>query len=83
MSRLSEGSGKPLETLIQTITGGSASGLDVLRRLLVEETQGYITARDDRSYPGTLAQAVKAELVCDLSSVHGVLQYELVSGCRN
>lgn len=30
VARLSEGVGEPLETLVETITGGSASGLDVL-----------------------------------------------------
>lgn len=43
--------GEPLETLVETVTGGSTGGLDV---------------------PLTLAEGVKAELVGDVRSVHGV-----------
>jgi hypothetical protein len=28
---------------------------------------------DKLAYPGTLSQAVEAELVCDLGGVHGIL----------
>lgn len=57
VTRLSEGVGEPLETLVETISRGSAGGLDV---------------------PGALSQAVEAELVCDLGSVHGIGKILLV-----
>jgi hypothetical protein len=57
VSGLAEGVAQPLETLVETVSGGSASRLDV---------------------PGTLSEAVKTELVGDLSGVHGVGQILLV-----
>jgi len=53
MTGLSEGAREPLQTLVETISRSSTSGLDV---------------------PGTLSQAVETQLVCNLSSVHGVWQ---------
>lgn len=29
---------------------------------------------EEKTYPGALSQAVKTELVCDLGSVHGILE---------
>lgn len=49
VTRLAEGAGKPLKTLVQTVTGGSASGLDVLREPLVVLLSSLGASRRARS----------------------------------
>jgi len=86
VTRLAEGRGKPFKTLVQTVTRRSASRLDVLRLYVSHHwgkpgaVQGVVRGKrkfkrgQKVTYPGTLSQAVKAKLVCDLGSVHGVLK---------
>lgn len=74
---------QPVETLEQTITGGSASGLDVLRekKVLGHKGMHHCETGRLRTYPGALPQAGKAELIRDLGSVHGILKDALLAHC--
>lgn len=69
VASLAQGVAQPLETLVKTVTGGSASRLDVL--------DGVLAGREKHSprmtYPGTLSEAVETKLVGDFRSVHCVL----------
>jgi len=70
VTSLAERACKPFQTLVETISRGGASGLNVL--VLVRTYTAEILS-SWRIYPGTLSQAVKAELVCNLGGVHGIL----------
>ena len=70
MTSLSERACKPLQTFIKTISGGSTGGLDVLD---VGSEVLLASSGIKKAYPGTLSQAVKAQLICDLCSIHGIL----------
>ena len=73
VASLSESSGKPLKTLVQTVTRGGAGRLDVLFIAVSTDHRDNRT-RCGMTYPGTLSQAVEPELVGDLGSIHGVLR---------
>ena len=68
---LTESVGEPLETLVQTISGGGARGLDVLQRRLAGPRP--VSNRGMGAYPGALPEAVETKLIGDLGGVHGVL----------
>jgi hypothetical protein len=70
---LAESGGEPFETLVETITRGSASGLDVLLNMELVMPETMEQGAEGRAYPGTLSQAVEAKLVGNLGGVHGVL----------
>lgn len=61
---------EPLETLVKSITGGSASRLDVLIALLVSYANGWCL---NPTYPCALSQAVQTKLIGNLGGVHCVL----------
>lgn len=73
VARLAERVAQPLKTLVKTVTGSSAGGLDVLCVRSVIACSGRMLFVCGGAYPGALPQAVEAELVGDLSGVHGVL----------
>lgn len=71
VASLAEGVAQPLETLVETVTGGGAGGLDVLQSC--QYKRGFQSCVWGSAYPCALPQAVQAKLVSDLSGVHGVL----------
>ncbi len=78
MTSLSERACEPLQTFIKTISGGSTGGLDVLVKI-----KECLKSHKRCTHPGTLSQAVKAQLICNLSSIHGILalgQHLLLAG---
>lgn len=76
MASLAQRVAEPFETLVETISGGSAGRLDVLRG--VSACVSLEMSRIRETYPSALPQAVQSQLVGDLSSVHGVGQILLV-----
>lgn len=65
---LSQRLGEPFETFVQTVSGGSAGGLDILVMLVL------LFLMDRRStYPRTAGEALKTELLGDFGRAHGVL----------
>lgn len=73
LALLLELAGEPVKTLEETVTGGGASGLDVLFIMLEKALPIVKFYRGIQSYPSALPQAVKAKLVCNLSDAHRVL----------
>lgn len=67
--------GQPLETFVETVTAGGASGLDVLIKLSGHVPDAMMRGNDVYTYPLARPQAVEAKLVCDFGSVHGVLKH--------
>ena len=67
---------EPLETFVETVSGGSTGGLDVLETTSV--THLLTRNSDARAYPSALPQAVQTKLIGDLSRVHGIGQILLV-----
>lgn len=78
MAGLAKRVAQPLETLVQTVTRGRASRLDVLYTLLAcRSIKQYFAF----TYPSTLSEAVQTKLVGNLGSVHGVLSVWLAVFC--
>ena len=71
VTSLLEGRCEPLKTFVQTISGGSASGLDELGVLLAMMS---IELSAEIAYPGPLSERVKTKLVSDLCGIHGILR---------
>lgn len=69
MPCLAERVAQPLEAFVQTITGSSAGGLNVL-------SWGQHLSKEERNcpYPGTLSETVKTKLVRDFGGIHSILQ---------
>lgn len=70
MASLAERVAQPFETFVETVTGSSAGGLDILAWVSKRSQRKY--AKDP--YPSALSETVETKLVGDLSSVHGILQ---------
>lgn len=72
MSRLLQGVGQPFETLVETITGGGAGGLNVLFET-VSFLSDTVAGGADVAYPGTSCQALQTKLLGDFGWAHGIL----------
>ena len=76
-----ESLGKPLQTLIQTVTGGGAGGLDELGKgrsvsnMISLEKRGLQKTWNEETdtHPSTAGQALEAELLGDLGGGHSIL----------
>jgi hypothetical protein len=75
VASLAERVREPLETLVETVSGGGAGRLDVLE----DDQRGIFDLGKNKPYPSALSERVKTKLVSDLSSVHGILAISLVS----
>lgn len=70
--------GKPLKTLVETVTSGSASRLDVLE--CGQQIPRFVTPMSLATYPGTARQALQTQLLGNLGGAHGVLQHHVSMG---
>ena len=79
--RFPEGVGQPFETLIQTVTGGSAGRLDELDGLVSESHRKNI----DCTHPSTAGQALQAKLLGNLGGTHSILERSVSTppSCRS
>lgn len=75
---LAEGVAEPLETFVETVTGGSAGRLDVLFRAPLALIHNRPIYGMIKTYPSALPQAVQTKLVGDLGRIHGIGQILLV-----
>ena len=67
MTRLTKGARKPLETFVQTVTGGSAGGLDVLEPVLAKEKnekKGQVECGKEKRWSGTESAAGHTQARC-------------------
>lgn len=67
-----QGVGEPLETFVQTVTGGGAGGLDELEHGHISKAVGP-TVTWMSTYPGTTGETLQTKLLGDFGRAHGIL----------